>query len=78
MQTIKLRVRDDIYKKLLWLLGKFDQEEVEIISEDSNYLENKKFLAKELEEIEQKKAKMYSLQDAEKLLEEVIKKHEEN
>ena len=35
MHTVKLRVNDGVYDKLIWLLSKFNKDEVEIIPETS-------------------------------------------
>ncbi len=40
MHTVKLRIDDKIYDKLLGLLRKYSKDELEIIFEDSNLQEN--------------------------------------
>ena len=77
MQIIRLKVSDKIYDKLLWLLSKFSKEEVEVISETTEFSENKKYLEQELREIKEGKAEFLSFEEAEQKLNAAIKKHED-
>ena len=72
MQTIRLNIIDKVYDRLMWLLGKFSKDEVEIIKEDATFAENKSYLETELNEIVDGKAKFVTLEDAEQRLENVI------
>ncbi len=74
MQTIRLNINDKIYDRLMRLLGKFRKDEVEIIKEDTAFMENKSYLETELDEIVDGKAKFVSLEEAEQRLENVIRK----
>jgi len=76
MHTVKLRVNDVVYDKLIWLLGKFDKDEIEIISDTSNFVKDQKYLALELKEILEGKASFMGIEEAEKRLENIIIKHE--
>ncbi len=76
MQTIRLRVNDKVYEKLIWLLKKFNKTDIEIISEDENFLKDKAYLQRELNEIDNGKAVFYSLEELEDELDKVISKHE--
>jgi len=76
MHTVKLRVNDGVYDKLIWLLSKFNKDEVEIILETSDFAKNQKHLASELNEILNGKAKFVEMDEAEQRLETIIKKHE--
>ncbi|MGJ3235672.1 MAG: tRNA pseudouridine synthase A [Bacteroidota bacterium] len=76
MQTIRLRVNDKVYEKLVWLLKKFNKTDIEIISEDENFLKDKAYLQRELNEIDNGKAVFYSLEELEDELDKVISKHE--
>ncbi len=76
MQTIRLRVNDKVYEKLVWLLKKFNKTDIGIISEDENFLKDKAFLQGELNEIDNGKAVFYSLEELEDELDKVISKHE--
>jgi len=75
MQTIRLRVNDKVYEKLVWLLKKFNKTDIEIISEDENFLKDKAYLQHELNEIDNGKAVFYSLEELEDELDKVISKH---
>ena len=76
MHTVKLRVNDGVYDKLIWLLSKFNKDEVEIITETSDFAKNQKYLAEELNEILNGKAGFIEIDEAEQRLENIIKKHE--
>lgn len=78
MQTVKLKVKDGVYEELLSLLSKFEKDEVEVISEpmDMDFKMNKKQLAAELDDLVRGKAKLIELDEVEKRLEHIIKKHE--
>jgi len=76
MHTLKLRVNDIVYDKFIWLLSKFDNNEIEIISETSDFLKDQKYLAYELKEILEGKATFIGVEEAEKRLENIINNHE--
>jgi uncharacterized protein YdcH (DUF465 family) len=76
MQTIKLKVNDSIYDKIMWFLSKFNKDEIEIISENHEFVSNQNYLQNELDQIETKKAKFYSINEVEDELDEIIAKHE--
>lgn len=76
MQTVRLRVNDRIYDKLLWLLSKFNKDEIEVIPETNDFTKNQKYLADELNEILSGKATFVEMDDADQRLENIIKKHE--
>ncbi len=78
MHTLKLKINDQVYDKLIWLLGKFTKDEVEIILDEPNFNETKKYLDAELDEITSGKAKFFTLNEAEQRLENLIKKHEDH
>ena len=76
MQTIRLRINDRIYDNLMWLLSKFNKDEIEIISENTEFLENQKYLNSELNEIIQGKAKFIDINEVNERLETIIDRHE--
>lgn len=76
MRTIQLKIHDKVYDRILWLLSKFNKEEVEIISDDQDFAANQKYLQKELKEIESGKATFYSHDELDKRLDQVIDKYE--
>ncbi len=76
MQTVKLRVNDGVYDKLILLLSKFNKDEVEIITETNDFAKNQKYLDNELYEILSRKAKFVEMDEANQQLEKIIKKRE--
>lgn len=76
MQTLKLRVNDVACGKLIWLLSKFNKDEHEIIHETTNFAKNQKDFNSELNEIRNGKARFVEIAEADRRLENIIKKHE--
>lgn len=76
MHTLRLKINDKIFDKLVWLLGKFSKNELEIINEDNEFFENQIYLEKELKEIVDGKAKFLEIDEVEQRLENTIKKNE--
>lgn len=76
MHTVKLRVNDEVYDKLIRLLGKFRKDEIEIITETSDFAKNQKYPAGELNEILNGEASFVEMEEAEHRLENIIKKNE--
>ena len=75
MQTVKLRVNDGVYDKLLLLLSKFNKDEVEIIPETTDFAKNQNYLTGELNEILNGKARLIEMDEADQRLENIIKKY---
>ena len=73
MQTVRLRINDKIYDKLIWLLSKFSRDEVEIIPESEAFIRNQKYLAGELNEIVSGEANFMELNEAETRLDSLNK-----
>ncbi|MEA3495937.1 MAG: tRNA pseudouridine synthase A [Bacteroidota bacterium] len=67
-----MTVHDSVYDKLLWLLSKFNKEEVEIVSDDSGFIATQKYLQKEIEEIKSGEAVFYSQEELDKRLDKEI------
>ena len=78
MHTLKLKIDDRIYDELIRQLGKFSKDEVEIVLDEPNFAETKKYLDAELDEIISGNAKFLTVNEAEERLENLIKKHEDN
>jgi uncharacterized protein (DUF1919 family) len=78
MHTIKLIIDDRAYDKFIRHLGEFSKEEVEIVMDEPNFVETKKYLDAELGEITSGKAKFLSVEEAEQRLENRIKMHEDH
>ena len=76
MHTIRLKINDKVYDKIIWLLSKFNKQEVEIINEDAEFFENQKYLEKELSEMLSGDASFIEIDEAEERLEKVIKQNE--
>jgi len=76
MHTIKLKIGDSVYDKFIWFLGKFTKDEVEIIVDETNFSETKKYLESELDDIKEGKAIFFTVSETEQRLENLIKKHE--
>lgn len=60
MRTLQLKINDKVYDKFLWLLSKFSKEEIEIISDDKDFLKTREYLQNELDEIQNGSAKFIS------------------
>jgi hypothetical protein len=75
MHTLKLNINDSVFDRFLWLLGKFNKEEIEIISDDEDFLITKKYLQAEMDEINSGNAKFYTFEETDLILEKVIVKH---
>ena len=72
MHTIQLKINDKVYDRFLWLLSKFSKEEVEIISENQEFISTKKYLQQELDEIQNGNAKFISQSELESRLDQII------
>lgn len=72
MQTIKLKISDKVYDNLMWLLSKFNKDEIEILSDTESFIDNQKYLQNELNEILAGKAKFHSIEEFEKHLDDSI------
>jgi ethanolamine utilization microcompartment shell protein EutL len=77
MHTIKLRIGDQVYDKFIRHLSEFSKDEVEIVMDEANPSEIKKYLNAELEELINGNAKFLTLNEAEQLLDTRIKRHED-
>ncbi len=76
MHTVRLRVNDRVYDKLIGLLGKFSKDEVEVISETNDFIMNQKYLSGELNEILNGKAKFIEMDEVEQRLEKFLRNNE--
>ena len=72
MYTIQLKISDKVYDRFIWLLSKFNKEEIEIVSESSDFTWTKEYLNNELNEIKNGKATFISQEDFEKRLNEIV------
>ena len=76
MQTIRLRINDRIYKNLMWFLGHFNKEEIQLIRENDEFLSIQEYLNKELEKIENGTSEFISIDQLDNELETTIQKYE--
>ncbi len=78
MHTIRLRVNEKVIGNLLNLLSRFNKEEIEIITEDEEFVSVQNYLKTELRKLEEGKATYITLEDLDRALEEKIKGYENN
>jgi hypothetical protein len=76
MLTIRLQVHEAIYDKLMWFLGKFSREEIQIIPEPDNFEKNRQYLVSEMDEILTGNAEFVDINEAEKRLRELARESE--
>lgn len=76
MQTIRLKVDDKIYNHLMWLLGRFNHEEIQVVREGNEHISIQEYLQNELEKIENGTAEFLSIEQLENDLENNIRKYE--
>ena len=76
MHTIKLKISDKVYDNLLWLLSKFNKDEVEIVTDVDTYAETQTYLEKELNEIFNGEENFHSLEEFDEKLEDSIRANE--
>lgn len=72
MHTIQLKISEKVYDKVIGLLSKFNKEEIEIVSESSDFDSTLNYLHQELNEIETGKAKFISQQEFENRLNKIV------
>lgn len=77
MQTIRLRIHDSVYSKIMWLLKRFNKNEIEVIKENDEFISVQDYLKKELETIDSGTAEFLSLEQLDNELESTIKKYED-
>lgn len=75
MQTIRLKISDEVYDRFLKLLNEFSTDEIEII-EDAEFDKSKAYLKRELEEMEDGSAVFLEEEEVYERLENTIRKHE--
>ena len=76
MHILRLRVDNKIYKNLMWFLGRFSKDEIQIEEESDQYISTKQYLEKELKTIEEGKAEYNSIEQLDNYIETIIKSHE--
>ncbi|MFO7789130.1 MAG: tRNA pseudouridine synthase A [Bacteroidota bacterium] len=76
MHTIKLKISEKVYDKLLWLLSKFSKDEIEILSNENSFAETKNYLEKELDDIYAGQATFHTLEEVDNKIESSIRANE--
>jgi len=74
METIHLRINSKVYDHVMWLLKQFDANDVEIVSEE--FLKNKAELEETLRLSDAGELKYYTIDEAEKMADELLAKKE--
>ena len=75
MATLKLNINEKVLDKVLWLLGHFSKDELEIVYEDAEFIKHKKAVQDELELMAQGKAKYISIDELDRQVRQVIANH---
>jgi len=76
MQTIRIRVNDKIYKRLLKVLSRYNYEDIQIIEENDNFISTQQYLIKELEKLKKGDSGFIDINQLEDDLETTIRKYE--
>ena len=76
MQTIRIRVSNKIYRHLMWFLGRFSDEEIQVIHETENFSSVLEYLKQELNKVEDGKAEYIGIEQLDDHLEATIRKYE--
>jgi len=76
MQTIRIRVNDKIYKRLLKVLSRYNYEDIQIIEENDNFISTQQYLIKELEKLKKGDSGFMDINQLENDLETTIRKYE--
>ena len=76
METVHLRINEGVYEHVMWLLKQIDPKDVEIISEE--FLRTKAELEEDLRAIEAGEMKMYTIDEAEELIDKYLLDKDEN
>ena len=76
METIKIKVSKKVIDKVLALLQQFDKEDLQIVNAEIDFGFSEPELMVEYQKLNSGKAKTYSLEEADEILEETIKRYE--
>jgi hypothetical protein len=76
MATLKLKVSDKILDKVLWLLGQFKSEDLQIVESEDSFEANKQYVQNELNRLESGTSKSYSIEEVDAILENSIRQYE--
>ncbi|MCE7055544.1 hypothetical protein LZF95_12725 [Algoriphagus sp. AGSA1] len=76
METIKIKVNEKILDKVLSLLQQFDKEDLQVIEPEPDYGFSEPELKYEYQKLKSGNTKTFSLEEADEILEETIKRYE--
>jgi succinylglutamate desuccinylase len=76
MATLKLIVSDKILDKVIWLLGQFKSEDLQIVESDESFEAKKRYVLHELNRLESGESKSYSIDEVDQILENSIRQYE--
>jgi hypothetical protein len=65
-----LRIKDVAYERFMNVLKEFKNDEVKIVSDDSHFEKSKAYIKEQLEEIDEGKAKFYTQEEFENIMNE--------
>jgi len=77
MHTLRLRVDNKVYKNLIWCLGRFGKDEIQVEEETDQFISTRQYLEKELNTIEEGKAEYIGIEQLDDDLEAIIRSHED-
>ena len=76
MTTLTLRVKDSILDEVMELLGRYGHADVEVVKEDATFIAQKKYLHEQEELFRRGEMKTCTVEEADAMLEKVIKEYE--
>jgi hypothetical protein len=77
MQTIRLKVSDKIFRNLIWFLGRFNNDEIQIVSESNEFLSVQQYLENEFFTMESGELDFVGMDELEHHFEKPIRKYED-
>lgn len=77
MHTLRLRVDNKVYKNLMWFLGRFGKDEIQVEEETDQFISTRQYLEKELNTIEEGKAEYIGIEKLDDDLEAILRSHED-
>jgi len=77
MRILKIRVSDNIYHNLIWFLKRFEKDEIQVVSEDNEFLSVQAYMENELQKVAEGSAEYISLEELDNDSEKTIQRHED-
>ncbi|MEQ9188487.1 MAG: hypothetical protein RLP15_12190 [Cryomorphaceae bacterium] len=75
MAILRIQISDKVLDKVLWLLGHFSKDEVEIIEEDLEFLKQKQFVQDELRRMDNGEVDFISVDEMNRQVRELVAKY---